>query len=271
MSATGASITVDGDCWEHVHPDEHSVFDFSFWTHHHPGNKVATQNNRPNPIAHFAEVGLAHISFPHHHMMSQFSGKRRYLGYLGRLHDVVDFAALPASVQTLEMSAIVGAVPMGDSAGGAEACGSPGEVGNDPSVGHQYMMYMTEFRNGREELHWKYASPKSGKFVAHNSLVLGADDQLRQRVAWALAQMVVIGPGLGTTDAVELYATFYDIFVRHAFGSFGAMLKEVTYSPAMARYLTYLDSGRSGTSQRGRVANSLLRRLDNLNALVDHW
>ena len=37
------------------------------------------------------------------------------------------------------------------------------------------MMYMTEFRNGREELHWKYASPKSGKFVAHNSLVLGAD------------------------------------------------------------------------------------------------
>ena len=32
-----------------------------------------------------------------------------------------------------------------------------------------------------------------------------------------------------------------------------------------------LDSGRSGTSQRGRVANSLLRRLDNLNALVDHW
>ena len=55
--------------------------------------------------------------------------------------------------------------------------------------------------------------------------------------------MVVIGPGLGTTDAVELYATFYDIFVRHAFGSFGAMLKEVTYSPAMARYLTYLDSG----------------------------
>ena len=32
-----------------------------------------------------------------------------------------------------------------------------------------------------------------------------------------------------------------------------------------------LDSGRSGTSQRGQVANSLLRRLDNLNALVDHW
>ena len=32
-----------------------------------------------------------------------------------------------------------------------------------------------------------------------------------------------------------------------------------------------LDSGRLGAAQRGQVARSLLRRLDNLNALVDHW
>ena len=32
-----------------------------------------------------------------------------------------------------------------------------------------------------------------------------------------------------------------------------------------------LDSGRLGAAQRGQVARSLLRRLDKLNALVDHW
>ena len=28
------------------------------------------------------------------------------------------------------------------------------------------------------------------------------------------------------------YVHFYDIFVRHAFGNFGDILREVTYSPA---------------------------------------
>ena len=32
-----------------------------------------------------------------------------------------------------------------------------------------------------------------------------------------------------------------------------------------------LDSGRLGAAQRGQVARAMLRRLDNLNALVDHW
>ena len=32
-----------------------------------------------------------------------------------------------------------------------------------------------------------------------------------------------------------------------------------------------LDSGRLTAPQRSQVARTLLRRLDNLNALVDHW
>jgi uncharacterized protein (DUF1800 family) len=36
--------------------------------------------------------------------------------------------------------------------------------------------------------------------------------------------------------------TFYDIFVRNAFGSYRNVLKEVSYSPLMAEMLSYLNS-----------------------------
>lgn len=35
------------------------------------------------------------------------------------------------------------------------------------------------------------------------------------------------------------YVSYYDIFVRHAFGNFRDILREVTYSPVMGDYLTY--------------------------------
>ena len=38
-SALGASVDVDGECWKHVHPQEHDVLDFTYWVSDHPGNK----------------------------------------------------------------------------------------------------------------------------------------------------------------------------------------------------------------------------------------
>ena len=38
-SALGASVDVDGECWEHVHPQTLDVLDFTYWTSAHPGNK----------------------------------------------------------------------------------------------------------------------------------------------------------------------------------------------------------------------------------------
>merc|ERR1719446_1644252 len=37
----------------------------------------------------------------------------------------------------------------------------------------------------------------------------------------------------------EMWATYYDIFLRHAFGNFRDILREVTYSPVMGDWLTY--------------------------------
>merc|ERR1719388_523137 len=38
----------------------------------------------------------------------------------------------------------------------------------------------------------------------------------------------------------EMWINYYDIFVRNAFGSFRNLLREVTYSPMMGEYLTYM-------------------------------
>ena len=70
-----------------------------------------------------------------------------------------------------------------------------------------------------------------------------ADDQLRQRVAWALSQYFVVGEtGSNQLQLTERWLNYYDIFVRHAFGNFKDILSEVTWSPHMGRYLSHLNN-----------------------------
>lgn len=67
-----------------------------------------------------------------------------------------------------------------------------------------------------------------------------AKDQLRQRVALALSEILVIsrnGPLLTFPDA---RVSYYDVLIKHAFGSFENLLRDVTYHPAMGKYLSYL-------------------------------
>jgi uncharacterized protein (DUF1800 family) len=69
--------------------------------------------------------------------------------------------------------------------------------------------------------------------------VLGAQDRLRQRVAFALSEIFVVserGNGLGN-DGLALGA-YYDILSRNALGNYRQLLEDVTLSPAMGRYLS---------------------------------
>jgi len=64
-----------------------------------------------------------------------------------------------------------------------------------------------------------------------------APDQLRQRVAFALSEILVVsesGPLEGNPRALSGY---YDVLLKHAFGNFRNLLKDVTLSPAMGLYL----------------------------------
>ncbi|MEM1413729.1 MAG: DUF1800 domain-containing protein [Myxococcota bacterium] len=76
---------------------------------------------------------------------------------------------------------------------------------------------------------------------------LAGEDQLRQRMAWALSQILVVSNGGGEilTDIPEAVVHFEDLLIRGAFGNFRDLLTEVTYAPAMGYYLTFLGSAKA--------------------------
>ena len=78
----------------------------------------------------------------------------------------------------------------------------------------------------------------------HNTLT--AEDQLRQRVAFALSQIMVVSDNV---DELIVYptalSTYYDLLLDNAFGNFRDLLRGVTLHPAMGFYLSHLNNGRS--------------------------
>ncbi|MEP4050783.1 MAG: DUF1800 family protein [Litorimonas sp.] len=81
--------------------------------------------------------------------------------------------------------------------------------------------------------------------------LLTADDELRQRMMFALSQIFVIS----TEEFFNRgYSTAYytDILVDQSFGNYRTLLEDVTYSSAMAKYLTYYRN-RKADEQTGRM------------------
>lgn len=80
------------------------------------------------------------------------------------------------------------------------------------------------------------------------------DDQLRQRLVFALSQITVVSSGSSGLLGIfpQTVGYFQDILSEHAFGNYRDLLKDVTYSPAMAEFLTYLGNQRADPAT-GRV------------------
>jgi uncharacterized protein (DUF1800 family) len=64
-----------------------------------------------------------------------------------------------------------------------------------------------------------------------------APDQLRQRVAFALSEILVISQNGVLQDNAPALSAYYDLLLDNAFGNFRDLLKTVTLSPAMGLYL----------------------------------
>ncbi len=73
-----------------------------------------------------------------------------------------------------------------------------------------------------------------------------ANDQLRQRMAFALSQILVISQQNNTIgDAACGSASYLDILGRNAFGNFRTLLKDVTLNAAMGHYLDMKQSAKA--------------------------
>jgi len=71
---------------------------------------------------------------------------------------------------------------------------------------------------------------------------LTAPDQLRQRVAFALSQIMVVS----ASDVYEAYgmAAYQNMLLDDAFGNFRQLLTDITLSPAMGRYLDMVNNNK---------------------------
>jgi uncharacterized protein (DUF1800 family) len=66
------------------------------------------------------------------------------------------------------------------------------------------------------------------------------NDQLRQRVAFALSEILVVSQTGALVDYPYSLADFYDLLARNAFGNYRQLLEEITLHPAMGVYLSML-------------------------------
>eukprot|EP01043_Picozoa_sp_COSAG02_P000106 COSAG02_NODE_2_length_75708_cov_87.013953_9_plen_2901_part_00 len=273
----GAAVTVGDQCWEHTHPANLNVIDFTQWTVGNAQVQSYFNTIRESPTAKYAwnneaaymfsleQDGAAWNAFINAYTriyqdmkMKQAMGlptKWRGAGWvMGRLGDTISFNDLTPEFQTPEFAAYVGATVVGGGEyDGTEACGSPGEAASDASLGMNYGSYgvgrlvgdvgATQFyKDAGQRIKQSGGDDKSNLFT---NVVVKADDQLRQRVAWAFAQQHVVSrtafPRIHSSEG-EMWPQYMDIFVRNAFGNFRDIMREVAYSPMQGKYLTFLRS-----------------------------
>jgi uncharacterized protein (DUF1800 family) len=81
----------------------------------------------------------------------------------------------------------------------------------------------------------------TNRAAAEWKIMITAPDQLRQRVALALSEILVVSTAndaLG--DNAEALAKYHDILTARAFGNYRQLLEDVTLSPAMGVFLSYV-------------------------------
>jgi uncharacterized protein (DUF1800 family) len=87
-------------------------------------------------------------------------------------------------------------------------------------------------------------------------------DQLRQRVAFALSKILVVSATSGVPNAYA-YPPYWRIFRDNAFGNYRDLLKAVTLNPAMGRYLNMANNNKgnaaSGTSANENYGRELMQ------------
>ncbi|MFO1397136.1 MAG: DUF1800 family protein [Burkholderiales bacterium] len=73
---------------------------------------------------------------------------------------------------------------------------------------------------------------------------LYGQDQLRQRVAWALSQIVVTSANEPDLSFAHVMSRYQNIMFQEAFGNYETLLRKVTYNPAMGNYLDMVNNDR---------------------------
>ncbi len=72
--------------------------------------------------------------------------------------------------------------------------------------------------------------------------LMTSGDALRQRVAFALSELLVISENSAFSNNAYAMGVYYDKLLNGAFGNYRDLLTAITYNPSMGIYLTYLNN-----------------------------
>lgn len=108
----------------------------------------------------------------------------------------------------------------------------------------------------RQKRDYSFGGTDEDPFLFGNNMMtafaraaIQGEDQLRQRVAFALSQILVTSRRDSNIENRCLgMADYYDIFVRRAFGNYHDILMEVTMHPVMGRYLSHVGNQKADPS-----------------------
>lgn len=124
-----------------------------------------------------------------------------------------------------------------------------------------YAAWITaEFAKPRATTHWDWLVAKGYNAAANIngeagfdnvmwSQLIGAGDQLRQRVGMALLEMLVVGmSGVNLNWRQFAMAAYIDVLLDNAFGNFRIILDKITTNAAMASFLTFLGNRKANAA-----------------------
>jgi hypothetical protein len=119
-------------CFKHVHPDEGSVYDFTYWTRPdtHPGNAIALAAGHLPPITKWADYNNTFtLPFPSWHSMDRWENNKGNFDFIKRSYDTVNFMDLPPMLRTQAVANLFS--PSSNISQAVVVCGSNGEVANN--------------------------------------------------------------------------------------------------------------------------------------------
>ncbi|MFT3781485.1 MAG: DUF1800 domain-containing protein [Nibricoccus sp.] len=97
---------------------------------------------------------------------------------------------------------------------------------------------------------------------ARNQVMLAGSDQLRQRVAYALSQILVISDlDSNVAAGLEGSSSYYDMLVRNALGNYRTLMMDVTRHPMMGRYLSHYKNRKANTTTGTRPDENYAREV----------
>jgi uncharacterized protein (DUF1800 family) len=100
---------------------------------------------------------------------------------------------------------------------------------------------------------------------ARNEVMISGNDQLRQRVAFALSEIFVISDNNSAiANANEGSCSFYDMLLRDSFTTFRQLLLDVTYHPMMGRYLNQYKNRKGNPATNTAADENYAREVEQL-------